>query len=407
MSASAKSNTSKTKSKNTIKSEGSDIPKTSDKIIKSIFQKEDEIKSTKKGSLKLTSIDKIEGLEVCDIDIDAFIGDILYTEFPTSMCTSTDDIKKMDGYSVKYSYLINKSLNHSENLYIIAGKHIYIGFDDIPPKFWHVASTLKQFKQIISTYNCNVYRDKSLFKRKLRVYIGNKDILNIEFLGFHRYLMLSNYCEKILWNSDDMYPYKKNVSKMSTLDIVSSLNNVIDDTVDEINVYSKYSKSLIKIESHGGHYIADISYDPIDDSPNNLPADVTSLFVNFPFMSIEHILNMPSLTPVQIDICVLLLNNIDGVNILSDKLNEVIETSIDQDLIKYILGVQKRLDIDKQFNKLEKDGVFKAFENSVDILIKTVYEHCNNAEVGDDTRFYIDELLKHKFNGIIGNKMIA
>jgi hypothetical protein len=370
-------------------------------------KKTSKIKPIKKGSLKLSSIDKIEGLESKDIDIDTFISDILYTEFPTSVCTYATDIKEMEKYSVKYSYPINRSLNHPENLYVIVGKHIYIGFDDIPPKFWHIASTLKQFKNILSTYNCNVYKDRLSFKRRLRVYIGNKDILNIGFSGFHRYLMLNNYCERVLWNSDDTYPYKKNLHKMSTLDIVSTLNNAIDDSITEINVYSKYSKSLIKIESHGGHYIADISYDPIDGSQNDLPADVISLFVNFPFMKIEDILNMSTLTPVQIDICVLLLNNIDGINMLSDKLNKVMDTAVDQDLIKYILGVQKRLDIDKQFNQLEKDGVFKAFENSLDILMKTVYEHCFNTDVSDDTRFYIDELLKHKFNSIIGNRMMV
>ena len=53
---------------------------------------------------------------------------------------------------------------------------------------------------------------------------------------------------------------------------------------------------------------------------------------------------------------------------------------------------------------MENDGIFRSFENSVDILLKTVYERFNENKCQDFT--YINEILKYKVNNIFYSKLL-
>ena len=53
---------------------------------------------------------------------------------------------------------------------------------------------------------------------------------------------------------------------------------------------------------------------------------------------------------------------------------------------------------------MENDGVFKSFENSVDILIKTIFERFTENKSKDFT--YINEILKYKVNNIFYSKLL-
>ena len=66
------------------------------------------------------------------------------------------------------------------------------------------------------------------------------------------------------------------------------------------------------------------------------------------------------------------------------------------------------LDSDDIFNKIIKDGMFKAFENSFDILLETFYDKINNNE-NENVRtniMYFNEKLKNKIDDIFKSKLI-
>ena len=63
-----------------------------------------------------------------------------------------------------------------------------------------------------------------------------------------------------------------------------------------------------------------------------------------------------------------------------------------------------RIKSDEIFINMENDGVFKSFENSVDILIKTVFERFNENKSQDFS--YINEILKYKVNNIFYSKLL-
>lgn len=371
-----------------------------------------------KNLLKLSHVKKLKNYkEVGDIDLDKFMKNIPYNDFPSTLCSQQKDLDELREYKIKGVIEINSCLNDSGTLYVFVKKDspIIFGFNDIPKLFWHTIETREDFVYLLSVYDNAKY--KKDFTERKRVYIGNKSILNFDFFGFHRYFMLSKYCETTMWNSD--FPNKKNMNKLSTLDTVSMMANNIDDNLHELSVHSKYSKSLVKIESHNGHYIADVMYNPIKCGNSNVPADVSSLFVNFLFMDMNEILSMPQLTPTQIDICVLLADDNKSTIELIELLNKITPNASDSKIVKYIEFTIKKLRINNYFYGMEKDGVFRAFENSLDILMKTVYEQCDTDENNDspvdtkidtefyDVKFYIDEMLKHKLMNIISNRIMV
>jgi hypothetical protein len=59
------------------------------------------------------------------------------------------------------------------------------------------------------------------------------------------------------------------------------------------------------------------------------------------------------------------------------------------------------------FDKMIKDGIFKAFENSLDILLKTIYERINNSEYDQSENMLdLNKKIKEKITKIFESKII-
>lgn len=235
---------------------------------------------------------KNQEYEELDIDLVEFINDIPNNEFIGDFKYDEHKIKEITkGYTMIGCISINTELTHSDKLFVFANKetHKYLfGFDKMPVSLWYEVNTLTEAKSLMNLYNNGKYNEKEDFENRLRIYIGNKHMLNMDFNGIQKYLLLSDYSEKILWNYNK-FGKRSGLHKMSTYDVVANLTNSLDDTMTEVNVYSKYSKSLLKFETHNGHYIVDISFNStknkrfIDDKfkYNKLPSDVIALLNQF------------------------------------------------------------------------------------------------------------------------------
>jgi hypothetical protein len=105
----------------------------------------------------------------------------------------------------------------------------------------------------------------------------------------------------------------------------------------------------------------------------------------------------------QIDICVLLAKDKKNLSKLKTKLLEL-KKDVSFDIKTYIDTVIERIKSDDIYLQLENDGVFRSFENSVDILIKTVYERFTENKSSDFA--YINEILKYKVNNIFYSKLL-
>jgi hypothetical protein len=97
---------------------------------------------------------------------------------------------------------------------------------------------------------------------------------------------------------------------------------------------------------------------------------------------------------------------------LRNKLTETKKTH--PDVSEYIDNVIDRIKSDETFIQMENDGIFRSFENSVDILLKTVYERfneikCNDNKCNDNKSqdfTYINEILKYKVNNIFYSRLL-
>ena len=118
--------------------------------------------------------------------------------------------------------------------------------------------------------------------------------------------------------------------------------------------------------------------------------------------SINDILSKKQLSDIEIDICVLLAKDKKNLNKLKIKLDEIKKEHTE--ISEYIDNVIDRIKSDEIFINIENDGVFKSFENSVDILIKTVFERFNENKSQDFA--YINEILKYKVNNIFYSKLL-
>jgi hypothetical protein len=127
---------------------------------------------------------------------------------------------------------------------------------------------------------------------------------------------------------------------------------------------------------------------------------------DFEFKSISDIIDKKNITEQDIDCCVLIAKDKKNLIKLQLKLEENKQIYLYSDkIIEYISVVSNRIKCDEKFIKIEEDGIFRSFENSVDILIKTIYERF--AENNNDMDYsYINDILKYKVNNIFYSKFL-
>jgi hypothetical protein len=115
------------------------------------------------------------------------------------------------------------------------------------------------------------------------------------------------------------------------------------------------------------------------------------------------ILNKNEIKIIEIDICVLIAKDKKNLSKLKTKLLEI-KKNVDEDISEYIDTVIDRIKSDEIFIQIENDGIFKSFENSVDILLKTVFERFTENKSENFT--YINDILKYKVNNIFYSKLL-
>ena len=287
---------------------------------------------------------------------------------------------------------------------------ILCGLKNLPIKSWYKIKKESELKLIIDFLKS---RDKVYYNTH-RFYLNS----NIDFISLINYIRDSDYINKNLFIDEKSEANKLDENKITPLDLSIQYTNILKSNSDEIYFYTKYSNSKIRFEHINGHIICELNYnhlklrnryDPVDKF---MPFDISLLLHQFDLKSIQDILNKTNdnLNPQQIDICVLLAKDKKNLSKLKTKLLEL-KKDVDEDIKEYIDNVISRIKSDEIFVQIENDGIFRSFENSVDILMKTVYERFNNTDDNKSTDklidyAYINEILKYKVNNIFYSKLL-
>jgi hypothetical protein len=286
---------------------------------------------------------------------------------------------------------------------------ILCGLKNLPIKSWYKIKKESELKTLIDFFKV---RDK-VYYNSHRFYINS----NIDFLSLVNFVRDSDCIYKNIFIDEKDEVNKLDDNKLTSLDISIQYTNILKSNSDEIYFYTKYSNSKIRFENINGYIICELNYNHIklrnryDPSDKFMPFDISILLYQFELKSIHDILNANDLNMQQIDICVLLAKDKKNLSKLKTKLLEL-KKDVSDDIKTYIDTVIERIKSDEIYVQLENDGVFRSFENSVDILIKTVYERFvenksnDLAENKSNDFAYINEILKYKVNNIFYSKLL-
>jgi len=275
---------------------------------------------------------------------------------------------------------------------------LLIGLQNMPIKAWYKIKKESEIKHLIDYFNS---REK-IYYNYHRFYLKTTN----DFITIMNYIKNSDYTDKYIYLDQQDEVNKINNDKFTDLDNANLTSILLKSNIDEYYTYTKYSNSRIKFENHKGFIIVELNYNQIkirnryDPFDKFLPFDISLLLNNFELKSINDILESKTIQPTEIDICVLLARDKKNLNKLKTKLLESKDSH--EDVSEYIEMVINRIKMDEIFIDIENDGIFRSFENSVDILLKTVYERFN----GSKDYTYINEILKYKVNSIFYSRFI-
>jgi hypothetical protein len=274
------------------------------------------------------------------------------------------------------------------------------GLQNMPIKSWYKIKKDSEIKLLIDYF---INRDKVYYNTN-RFYLN----CGYDFSTLINYIKNSEYTNKHIFLDERDEVDKISNEKMSEIDSANLSNILAKSNIDDFYVYTKYSNSKIRFENHKGFIIIELNYNPLklrnrfDPFDKFLPVDISLLLNVFEMKSINDILDKKDLTNFEIDICVLLAKDKKNLNKLKTKLTETKKTH--PDISDYIDNVIDRIKSDEIFIQMENDGIFRSFENSVDILLKTVYERFSENKCQDFT--YINEILKYKVNNIFYSRLL-
>lgn len=278
---------------------------------------------------------------------------------------------------------------------------ILIGLKNLPSKSWYKIKKESEIKLLTDFFK---NRDK-IYYNTYRFYLN----YNIDFITLVNFLRDSEYIDKYIFIDEKDEVNKIDDNKLTNIDIANHFTNILKSNSDEFYVYTRYSNSKLRFENHNGYIICELNYNHIklrnryDPEDKFMPFDISLLLYNFDLKSINKILEINKLSIEDIDICVLLAKDKKNISKLKNKLIEI-KKNQSEDICNYIDNVIDRIKSDEIYVHIENDGVFRSFENSVDILIKTVYERFSENKSTDFA--YINEILKYKVNNIFYSKLL-
>ncbi len=307
-------------------------------------------------------------------------------------------IGKIDSYDIWYE--------KKYKLYLIA-------LPNSPTKSWYKIKNINDIDIFITFFSS----EKMDLYNEISFVINLNSQNKIEtFQEFTRYIYLHEFTEKQIFETKrDMNHMIKN-NKLIYDDEIKILNNFIQSNISSFFIRLKYSKSIIYCETFNNKYIlVKLYYNELkmrnryDKWLKYIPSDCSILFSTFNITFCDDLIdNINNLDYTEDNIILLdaLFNIYTDKTKLKKRIN--IKKIKSNDICEYINNKLNNLDSDEVFNKIIKDGMFKAFENSFDILLETFYDKINNND-NDNVKnniMYFNEKLKNKIEDIFKSKLI-
>lgn len=290
-------------------------------------------------------------------------------------------------------------------------KIILIGYNNSTPKSWYKLKSINDLHIFIEYFqdtHKDTYKDthkdthKDIHDKQLILYLNSK----FNFKQLIKYFYFHEFIDKRIYSEND----KIDIKNITYQDMIL----LFDKFLETININSvitfitKYSKSKLILSCNNNGYYIKILYKSFKLNnrfkilSKDVPSDIDIILLNLDITRTEDIMeNINEIEEKDIDI----LFDIAPKDKLKLYMSEIIE--IKPDLDTYITKKISIIDMNITVDKMEKDGIFKAFENSLDILLKTIYERMNNSDYDQsDNMLELNKQIKNKITKIFESKII-
>ena len=339
---------------------------------------------------------------------------------------------------IKISHDIDIIGIYDNLLYIFKLNDIYLtGFVNMPTRSFYKIKSLDELCLIYTFYNTRINNINSNVNSKNQEKVYDNNMLFLVDPSNNFINTFESLIKYVIHNENcDVVKYYYNIKTQTNLDVITLYdelyNKIISD--NEINFYSKYSQSLIKIINCDNTFLINIFFDKLYVRNRYDEINKIDKYISSDVNVCLQLLKLININDVN-TICHIYYNKnnifnifnryfIDKLNVLNPYiLNKIYEELINDNLhdihneknfmyLKNIINNKNKVDIiNKCIEDLEDKGVFRAFENSIDILIKTIYEHYNiNLKLDDKNDENhadykkLDEVINDKVCQLIKNK---
>jgi hypothetical protein len=293
-----------------------------------------------------------------------------------------------------------------------------IGLPNSPIKSWYKIKNINDielFEKFFSDEKMDLYNEIGfIIDLTINNGLNGSNTVISNFTDFIKYIYLHEFTEKQIFESKkDLKNIIKN-TKLLYDDEIRILNNFILSNQNSFYIRLKYSKSILFCEVHDNIISVKVFYNELkmrnrfDKWPKFIPSDVSILFSSFNLIFPEEILEKIETNEKN---CIISKMEIDALfkfypdkNKLKKKIN--LKKIKNKEQLSYITEKLEQLECDDIFVKIEKEGIFKAFENSFDILLETFYEKINHNEGVSNQTMYLNDKFKNKLDEIFKTKLI-
>lgn len=301
----------------------------------------------------------------------------------------------------------------SNDLWLETENNIFLcGLPNSPTRSWYKIKEINDIDKFQDFYEKNTTIEPTNLLR-----FGIK-LDKIEYNDFVQYIFFNQFTDKNICESQRDLNYSIKDNLITLEDQVRIYNNFLKSNNKNFYIKTKYSKSVIYIEFYNDYCIVNILYNELklknryENYPANLPSDISIIFNSFDKFFYLDLIKKDKIERLN--------DKIEGANLDETKMKIDIlfkigepakikkdlnmKNIVSKDIKQYLKQKFILADSDILFNKTEKEGVFKAFENSFDILIKTFYEKINENENIDS--LYLTQKFKNKIDEIFKTKLI-
>lgn len=289
-----------------------------------------------------------------------------------------------------------KLLGKLFNFFIFeCNKIILIGFYNSIPKSWYKIKSINDLHIFIDYYQNNEIKPNEIKPNEIKLYLTSK----FDFKQLIKYFYFQEFIDKTIF-SENCNIQVKNITLYDEILLLDKFLGTITEK-STVTFTTKYSKSNFILRCAKNGYYIQILFNPIrlinrfKILSKDMPSDIDIILLNLNILRTEDITeNIESIEENEIDILFDIAPN-DKLKII---MSEIIE--LKPELKLYITKKISLIDMNLTFDKMKKDGLFKAFENSLDILLKTIYDKFNDSEY-DQSENMLD--LNKKIKNIITN----